>query len=63
MMDEWMTMMQTTPPAPGHDRVMVAGQPEAEVEEERRRDGIPLHNEVAEWIRDTCAELGVNCRV
>lgn len=63
MMDEWLLMMKSTPPAPGHDRVLVAGQPEAEVEEERRRDGIPLHNPVAEWIRDTCAELGVDCRI
>ena len=30
-MDEWLQMMKTTKPAPGHDRVLVAGQPEAEV--------------------------------
>jgi len=61
MMDEWMGMMKSTKPAPGHDRVMVAGQPEAEIEEIRREDGIPLHEEVAQWIRDTCAELSVPC--
>ena len=31
-MDEWLHMMKSTKPAPGHDRVMVAGQPEAEME-------------------------------
>ncbi|MEK7806547.1 MAG: Ldh family oxidoreductase, partial [Chloroflexota bacterium] len=29
-MDEWLRMMKSTKPAPGHDRVLVAGQPEAE---------------------------------
>jgi L-2-hydroxycarboxylate dehydrogenase (NAD+) len=60
-MDEWLTMMKTTKPAPGHDRVLVAGQPEAEVEEVRREEGIPLHPDVAESIRDTCAEMSVPC--
>ena len=61
MMDEWMGMMKSTKPAPGHDRVMVAGQPEAEIEEIRREDGIPLREEVAQWIRDTSAEWSVPC--
>ena len=60
-MDEWLTMMKTTKPAPGHDRGLVAGQPEAEVEEVRREEGIPLHPDVADWIRDTCGEMGVPC--
>ncbi len=63
MMDEWMRMLKTTKPAPGHDRVMVAGQPEAEVEAARRVEGIPLHSEVVGWLRDACAELSVNCLV
>jgi len=62
-MDEWLRMMKTTRPAPGHDRVMVAGQPEAEVEAVRRVEGIPLHHEVVQWLRDTCAELSVACLV
>ena len=61
-MDEWLHMMKSTKPAPGHERVMVAGQPEAEMEVIRRRDGIPLHPEVVEWIKDTCGELSVECR-
>ena len=62
-MDEWVQMMNSTRPAPGHDRVIVAGQPEAEVEAERREEGIPLHPDVAQWLRDTCGELGVTCRL
>ena len=63
MMDEWLQMMKTTKPAPGHDRVMVAGQPEAEVEAVRRVEGIPLHPEVIDWLRDICSELSVTCLV
>ena len=63
MMDEWLRMLKSTKPAPGHDRVLVAGQPEAEVEAVRRVEGIPLHPEVVQSIRDTCAELSVLCLV
>ena len=62
-MDEWLLMMKSTKPAPGHDRVLVAGQAEAEVEEVRRADGIPLHPEVVQWLRDTCSELDVACLI
>ena len=60
-MDEWVRMMNATKPAPGHDRVIVAGQPEAEMEAIRRDEGIPLHPEVSQSIRDICAELGAPC--
>ena len=62
-MDEWSQMMQSTRPAPGHERVLVPGQPEAEMEVVRRADGIPLHPEVIQWIRDTCGEMSVACLV
>ena len=63
MMDEWLRMMKSTKPAPGHERVLVAGQPEAEVEAVRRVEGIPLHPDVIEYIRDTCSELSVPCLI
>ena len=53
--------MKNTAPAPGHDRVLVAGQPEAEREIIRRAEGIPLHPEVVDWVHDTCAELAIPC--
>ena len=62
-MDEWSQMMQSTKPAPGHERVLVPGQPEAEMEVVRRAEGIPLHPEVMQWIRDTCGEMSVPCLV
>lgn len=60
-MDEWLLMMKNTKPAPGHDRVLVAGQPEAEMEAVRRVEGIPLHNDVVQYIRDLCSELSLPC--
>ncbi len=60
-MDEWLRMMKSTRPAPGEERVLVAGQPEAEMEEIRRAEGIPLHQEVVDWFHDTCGELDIAC--
>ena len=58
-MDEWIHMLKTTRPAKGHDRVLYPGQPEAEAEEDRKANGIPLHSEVIDWFRDICGELSI----
>jgi len=58
-MDEFLRMLKATPPAPGHERVLVPGQPEAEEEVERRAHGIPLHKEVIQWFDSICAEMSV----
>ena len=59
MMDDFLRTLKETPPAKGHDRVLVAGQPEAEAEADRLVRGIPLHNEVVQWFKDICNELNV----
>jgi L-2-hydroxycarboxylate dehydrogenase (NAD+) len=59
MMDNFMRVLKETPPAPGHERVLVAGQPEAEMESDRRENGIPLHREVIKFLRDTCKEMRI----
>ncbi len=59
MMDEWLRALKATPPAPGHERVLVAGQMEWEAEQDRRANGIPLHRDVIGWFRDTCAGMGI----
>ena len=58
-MDEWLQMLRTTKPAPGHDRVMYAGLPESEEVEKRTVHGIPFHPEVIEWFKDICGELSI----
>jgi L-2-hydroxycarboxylate dehydrogenase (NAD+) len=60
-MDEWLQMLKATKPAPGHDRVLYPGLPEAEAEAERRARGIPLHPEVIDWFRTACKDLAVPC--
>ena len=59
LMDEWMQGLKETPTAPGHDRVLVPGQPEFEAEMERREQGIPLHPEVIEWFENISRELEI----
>ena len=58
-MDEFLRTLKSTPPAPGHERVMVPGQPEWEAEQDRRANGIPLHKEVIEWFKGICSELSI----
>jgi LDH2 family malate/lactate/ureidoglycolate dehydrogenase len=58
-MDEWINMLKNTKPAPGQERVMYPGQPEAEEYALRNKNGIPLHYEVIEWFKGICAELSI----
>ena len=39
------------------DRILVAGEPELETEEQRQRDGIPLHPAIADNLRALGLEL------
>jgi LDH2 family malate/lactate/ureidoglycolate dehydrogenase len=58
-MDEWCRMLANSKPAAGHERVYYAGLPEAEEQEERKANGIPLHKEVIGWFKDICTELDI----
>ncbi len=60
-MDEWLQMLKSTKPAPGHHRVLYPGLPEAECEVEYRAKGIPLHREVVGWFNSICSELSIAC--
>ncbi len=59
-MDRFLGGLRTAKPAPGHDRVVYAGLPEAEEVEIRQRDGIPYHREVIEWFDSIKAELDLS---
>ena len=59
LMDQFLCALKTTPPAPGHDRVLYAGLYEWETERDRRANGIPLHKEVVQWFEDVCNEMSV----
>ena len=68
-MDEFLNALATTPPAPGHDRVLYAGLSEHEETQIREKEGIPYHREVIDWFRSLSdarnlgiVDLGVTCR-
>jgi LDH2 family malate/lactate/ureidoglycolate dehydrogenase len=58
MMDEMIQALHATPPEPGADRVLVAGDPEFDTEADRRERGIPLHTTQYEAIVATARRVG-----
>jgi LDH2 family malate/lactate/ureidoglycolate dehydrogenase len=50
---------RTTPPAPGFDEVLVPGDLEEHARRTRRRDGIPIEDDVWETIRQAAASVGI----
>jgi len=58
-MDEYLRALRSLRPAPGHDRVIYAGLPEAEARADRTTNGIPLHPEVIDWFKAMCGEMEI----
>ena len=58
-MDAYNQRLLDCAPAPGEDRVVYAGVPEREAEQERSERGIPYHPDVIDWFRATMDELKV----
>jgi len=58
-MDDFFDSLKSTPPAEGQTRVYVAGEPEAESEARRRREGIPLSPGLIERIGVLARMLGL----
>jgi uncharacterized oxidoreductase len=51
--------VKTAPHVPGGGEILIPGEPEARLEAERRRDGIPIEDETWRQIQTLAAELGV----
>ncbi len=62
-LDQYLTDLLDCPTVSGEGRVLYSGYPEAETEQDRRRNGIPYHPEVLEWFRSATAEQGVAWRL
>jgi L-2-hydroxycarboxylate dehydrogenase (NAD+) len=58
-MDTYLESLHRVPPAPGVDRVRVAGEPEWEALDQRRTHGVPLLPRVAEALRAAGSAMGV----
>ena len=55
--DQMLKTLRETKPAPGHDRVLYPGLSESEDEQERRANGIPLHQKIVEWFDDLTGKI------
>jgi LDH2 family malate/lactate/ureidoglycolate dehydrogenase len=58
-MDRLIRIMKTTPPAPDYSEVLVAGDPEWRMEEERRRNGVPVGHGTWKALCEAGDRLGV----
>jgi L-2-hydroxycarboxylate dehydrogenase (NAD+) len=58
-MDAWIRRFRSATPAPGHEKVLIPGDPEREMEAQRLAEGIPLLPPVVEDLQALAAKLGV----
>src|SRR5260221_1389768 len=58
-MDKWIRRFRSATPSPGHDKVLIPGDPEREMEAERLISGIPLLPPVVEDLKALTAKLNV----
>lgn len=58
-MDKWIRRFRSATPAPGHESVLIPGDPEREMEAERLVQGIPLLAPVVADLKGLAEKLGV----
>ncbi len=59
-MDNWITRFRNATSAPGHDRVLIPGDPEREMEATRAVNGIPVVQSVVDELKAVADKLGVD---
>ncbi len=60
-MDRMIDSLKALPRLPGVDRVTLAGELEAEIAQDRRANGVPLHPKTLREIEELSKELGIDC--
>ena len=58
-MDNWITRFRNAKPAEGHDRVLIPGDPEREMESVRMKEGIPIVNSVVTDLQELGSRFGI----
>ncbi|GAI89349.1 unnamed protein product, partial [marine sediment metagenome] len=58
-MDEMIEAFEALPTLPGVKKIYTAGGYEAEIEKDRRANGIPLHAKVIQELQELAKELGI----
>ena len=59
-MDQWIGRFRSAQPAEGYDKVLIPGDPEREIEHQRRRSGIPLLEPVIEDLRSLAERMKID---
>jgi|UniRef100_UPI004048142F L-2-hydroxycarboxylate dehydrogenase (NAD+) len=59
-MDQWIRRFRSAEPTPGHEKVLIPGDPERELELIRRKEGIPLLDPVIQDLTKLGEKFGVN---
>jgi LDH2 family malate/lactate/ureidoglycolate dehydrogenase len=59
-MDAMVRCIKDSPKTPGHNRIFLAGEIEAETEKRRKVEGIPMHKKVYETLLCLANEFGLN---
>ena len=58
-MDNWITRFRAARPANGHEKVLIPGDPEREMEAIRMKEGIPVTDTVVEELRSVGNKFGL----
>lgn len=58
-MDNWITRFRAATPAPGHEKVLIPGDPEREMEYVRSKEGIPVESSVVAEMKTLADKLGL----
>ena len=61
-MDQWVSRFREAKTAQGHERVIIPGDPEREMEAERRKSGIPLLGAVVDDLRSLSDKFSIQFR-
>lgn len=59
-MDNWINRFRNATPAPGHERVLIPGDPERAYEAERREKGIPVVASVVKDLEEVGKRFGIS---
>jgi len=58
-MDNWIKTFRNAETTAGHERVLIPGDPERELTAERKKNGIPLHEQVVQDLTELAKKFGI----
>ena len=61
--DHWIEVFRKTKPIPGHDAVLIPGDPEHDAEKLRTKEGIPVIQAVVDDLKGIAKETGIPFKV